>query len=379
MKDVTSPRYECRALGDVCTLQRGFDLPTKQRRPGEFPLVTSSGPTDYVDEARVRGPGVTTGRSGSIGGVFFIEQDFWPLNTSLYVRDFHGNDEKYVFYLLQSLDLERFSSGAGVPTLNRNHIHSEPVLIARDIGEQKRIVAVLDKAFAALDRARANAEANLADAGELFSSAVDHVFRASNEWPRHPISSIGKVFDGPHATPKTIDEGPLFLGISSLVDGRIELSKTRHVSEEDFAKWTRRVTPKPGDVVFSYETRLGQVGLIPEGMECCLGRRMGLVRLRKEIIDPEYFTLCYLSPQFQRFLRGKTVEGATVDRLSIKEFPNFPFPTPDKSIQSKIVEEMKTFRLRYDELVCLTAAKLADIADLRQSLLEKAFSGQLTA
>jgi type I restriction enzyme S subunit len=73
------------------------------------------------------------------------------------------------------------------------------------------------------------------------------------------------------------------------------------------------------------------------------------------------------------------VEGATVDRLSIKEFPNFPFPTPDKSIQSKIVEEMKTFRLRYDELVCLTAAKLADIADLRQSLLEKAFSGQLTA
>jgi type I restriction enzyme S subunit len=309
-------------------------------------LVTSSGPTDYVDEARVRGPGVTTGRSGSIGGVFFIEQDFWPLNTSLYVRDFHGNDEKYVFYLLQSLDLERFSSGAGVPTLNRNHIHSEPVLIARDIGEQKRIVAVLDKAFAALDRARANAEANLADAGELFSSAVDHVFRASNEWPRHPISSIGKVFDGPHATPKTIDEGPLFLGISSLVDGRIELSKTRHVSEEDFAKWTRRVTPKPGDVVFSYETRLGQVGLIPEGMECCLGRRMGLVRLRKEIIDPEYFTLCYLSPQFQRFLRGKTVEGATVDRLSIKEFPNFPFPTPDKSIQSKIVEEMKTFRLR---------------------------------
>lgn len=81
-----------RQLGEVCTLQRGFDLPVKRRRPGTYPLVTSSGPTDTHDEAKVSGPGVVTGRSGSIGNVYFVEDDFWPLNTALYIRDFHGNE-----------------------------------------------------------------------------------------------------------------------------------------------------------------------------------------------------------------------------------------------------------------------------------------------
>lgn len=244
--------------------------------------------------------------------------------------------------------------------------------------EQKRIVAVLDQAFAALDRACALAEANLADAEELFPSVIAEIFSASESWRTCPISDVGAVFDGPHATPKTVDDGPLFLGISSLLDGRIALEKTRHVTEEDFIKWTRRVTPRAGDVVFSYETRLGQVGLIPEGMRCCLGRRMGLVRLNTSIVLPEYFVAYYLSPYFQNFLRDKTVLGATVDRISIKEFPSFPILIPSREKQAEIVSLIENVRKMHDAAVAMVSEKVRDLADLRQSLLQKAFAGELT-
>ncbi|MTW20774.1 restriction endonuclease subunit S [Allochromatium palmeri] len=155
-------------------------------------------------------------------------------------------------------------------------------------------------------------------------------------WPQVTIGELGQVFDGPHATPKTIDEGPIFLGIGALQDGRINLGETRHVTPEDFVKWTRRVRPQAGDIVFSYETRLGQVAIIPEGMKCCLGRRMGLVRADKNKILPRFFLYYFLSPFFQEFIRAHTVQGATVDRILLTDFPSFPFLCPPLSEQEGI-------------------------------------------
>lgn len=82
------------SLGDIIELKRGYDLPQQLRTPGRIPLVSSSGVTDHHDVAKVRGPGVVTGRYGTLGQVFFIAEDFWPLNTTLYVRDFKGNDPR---------------------------------------------------------------------------------------------------------------------------------------------------------------------------------------------------------------------------------------------------------------------------------------------
>jgi type I restriction enzyme S subunit len=94
---------EC-ALGEVIELKRGYDLPQQERRPGAVPLVSSSGVTDHHAEAMAKGPGVVTGRYGTLGQVFYIEQDFWPLNTTLYVRDFKGNDPRFISYFLRGLD-----------------------------------------------------------------------------------------------------------------------------------------------------------------------------------------------------------------------------------------------------------------------------------
>lgn len=115
-------------LGSVCELKRGYDLPASSRLPGDTPIVSSSGITGYHSVAKVRAPGVVTGRYGTLGEVFFIEEDFWPLNTALYVRDFKGNDPRFVAALLQSLELGKNDGAAAVPGVNRNQLHTLPVL-----------------------------------------------------------------------------------------------------------------------------------------------------------------------------------------------------------------------------------------------------------
>jgi type I restriction enzyme, S subunit len=158
----------------------------------------------------------------------------------------------------------------------------------------------------------------------------------SVHWPLVPISSVATVFDGPHATPEKADSGPVFLGITCLDDGRLDLSRAEHVSEDDFAVWTRRVAPRSGDVVFSYETKIGAAAVIPDDLRCCLGRRMGLVRPDPARLDARFFLYQYLGPEFQSLLRSRTIHGSTVDRISIKEFPDFEIRLPPLSVQKNI-------------------------------------------
>ena len=131
------------SLGGVIEFKRGYDLPKRDRIPGSVPLVSSSGITDFHAEAKVKGPGVVTGRYGTLGQVFFIPEDFWPLNTALYVRDFKGNDPRFVSYFLRSLDFFAYSDKAAVPGLNRNHLHEATVRYPTDIGQQRDIAHVL--------------------------------------------------------------------------------------------------------------------------------------------------------------------------------------------------------------------------------------------
>jgi type I restriction enzyme S subunit len=129
-------------LGEVVELKRGYDLPTANREPGEVPIVSSSGITGHHSIARVHGPGVVTGRYGTLGEVFFIEGDFWPLNTALYVRDFKGNEPRFIAALLQSLQLGRNDGASAVPGINRNQLHRLPVMCP-DIDTQRIIATVL--------------------------------------------------------------------------------------------------------------------------------------------------------------------------------------------------------------------------------------------
>ena len=130
-------------LGDVCELKRGYDLPKSDRRDGPYPIVSSSGITGFHDEAKVKAPGVVTGRYGTLGAVFLLHEDFWPLNTSLYVRDFKGNEPGFVAALLESMDLAQNDGAAAVPGLNRNQLHQIPIRCP-DPDTQRRISNILE-------------------------------------------------------------------------------------------------------------------------------------------------------------------------------------------------------------------------------------------
>ncbi|NMA46736.1 MAG: restriction endonuclease subunit S [Lentisphaerae bacterium] len=129
-------------LGDFLTLQRGFDLPKHTRAEGRIPVVSSSGISGTHNEAKVQPPGVVTGRYGTIGQVYFLRQPFWPLNTTLWVKDFKGNDEHFCYYLLQTVDYFSCSDKAAVPGVNRNHLH-ELAIAVPPITEQRAIAQVL--------------------------------------------------------------------------------------------------------------------------------------------------------------------------------------------------------------------------------------------
>ena len=160
-----------------------------------------------------------------------------------------------------------------------------------------------------------------------------------SEWKKVPIESlcIG-IYDGPHATPPRSDAGGVFLGISNFSNGRLDLSNIRYISEDDLPKWTKRVTPKAHDIVFSYEATLNLYAIIPEGFYGCLGRRMALVRPDESKVDYRFLYYYMYSSQWREEIERHKVNGSTVDRIPLISFPSFTVNLPSMATQKYIAE-----------------------------------------
>ncbi|GCB47135.1 restriction endonuclease subunit S [Streptomyces sp. NL15-2K] len=193
------------------------------------------------------------------------------------------------------------------------------------------------------------------------------------QWTTQRIGDLATVFDGPHATPAKTKSGPWFLSISSLSEGRLDLTESAHVSEADFTKWTRRVTPEEGDLLFSYETRLGAAALMPPGVRGCLGRRMGLLRPHRKRVDERFLLYAYLGPEFQGEIKARAVRGATVDRIPIAEIANWPLRVPPLCHQRAIAEVLGALddKMAVNERIAETANALAEALYVRDSAIEQ--------
>lgn len=272
-------------LGDVCELKRGYDLPAAQRERGAVPIVSSSGISGFHSVAKVHGPGVVTGRYGTLGQVFFLQEDFWPLNTALYVRDFKGNDPRFVAALLESLDLGRNDGASAVPGVNRNQLHGLAVVVP-DPTEQARISSILG----ALDDLIENDRQRV----ELLEEMARAIYR---EWfvlfryPGHenvPVvtSTVGPIPDGWNAvvTGDLVRAGVLEIGdgyraknsemtdeasglpfvrIGNVRDGYLELSGADRLP----AGYRNRLKSKvsqSGDTVISMKGTIGRSALIDD-------------------------------------------------------------------------------------------------------------------
>ncbi|WP_311776563.1 restriction endonuclease subunit S [Bacteroides stercoris] len=136
--------WQCKAIEKVAPLQRGFDLPTQNLVEGIYPVIYSNGILQHHDKYKCEAPGLITGRSGTIGKFTYIDSGFyWPHNTSLWVTDFCGNCPKFIYYLYQTVHIEQFSTGSGVPTLNRNDVHRYKTSVPTAIVEQEKIAKFL--------------------------------------------------------------------------------------------------------------------------------------------------------------------------------------------------------------------------------------------
>lgn len=150
---------------------------------------------------------------------------------------------------------------------------------------------------------------------------------------------MAELYDGPHATPAPADDGPVYLGIKNITDtGLLDLSDVRHIAEEDFDHWTRRVLPQAGDVVFTYEATLHRYALIPEGFRGCLGRRIALIRPDRTVVRPRFLHFLMLGPKWRATVTERIISGSTVDRIPLMTFDEFPIAVPDLSAQDAVVE-----------------------------------------
>lgn len=248
-------------LGDALTFQRGFDITKDDQRDGPYPVFSSSGPKTTHAEFKVHGPGVIIGRKGSLGTVFYSDGDYWPHDTTLWVKDFHGNDPRFAYYFLQTMGFERLDAGASNPSLNRNHIHTIPVRWPQ-LPLQRRIAGIL----AAYDNLMANSQRRI----QILNAMARALYR---EWfvdlrfPGHGgvglvSSTLGKIPEGWAAkklsevaqvnraqiNARTAPDQLHYIDISSVSPGQIDFITTYAFA--DAPGRARRVV-QHGDVLWS--------------------------------------------------------------------------------------------------------------------------------
>ena len=363
--------WATKPLVEVATLQRGHDLPVQDRTAGPHPIFAANGPVGFHECAKCEGPGVVTGRSGTIGKVHFVEGPYWPLNTSLYVTDFHGNDPKWVYYMLKSFGLERFAQGAGVPTLNRNLVHDEPIRVP-PVTEQRRIAAILDQA----DALRAKRREALAQLGSLTQSIFIEMFGdpVTNErnWPTETVSNLCRLVRGssprPQGDPRYFGGPVPRLMIADITrDGWLVTPRIDSLTLEGAAK--SRPVPA-GTVVMAVSGNIGLVSRL--AVDACVHDGfVAFTNLNEATCDAGYFlALLHMS----KAAHEKSKAGAIFINLTTDDIKAMPIPTPPLTLQ-------QTFATRIQAVESLRASHRAALAEsdaLFASLQHRAFAGQLS-
>ncbi len=380
-------------LGDAITLKRGYDLPQHQRTEGRFPVVSSSGTIDHHSKSKVSGPGVVTGRYGTLGKVFFIPNDFWPLNTALYVRDFKGNDPRFISYFLKHLDFSSYSDKAAVPGLNRNHLHETSVRIPANVSEQRAIAHVLgtlDDKIELNRRMNATLEAMVRALFKSWFVDFDPV-RAKMEgrdtglpkevaelFPDRLVDSelgaipagwrIGQVEDGfevvmgqsppGHTYNDTGDGLPFFQGRSDF--------SFRYPKNRKFCTAPNRIA-EPWDTIISVRAPVGDINMASE--RCCIGRGVATLRPRSGAVSYGYCVAQALQKHMREYEHTGTVFGA-INRRQLARLP-LSQPAPD------VIRGFENIVHPLDQMIRLRTAEVGTLTALRDSLLPKLVSGEL--
>ena len=291
-------------FADFVTLQRGFDLPESEREPGQYPVVASTSIVGYHSSFKVRPPGVTTGRSGALGHVLYIHKPFWPLNTTLWVKNFHNNDAKYVYYYLHTLHLEQYNAGTGVPTLNRNHLDNLELRVHEEQAQHK--IAFILSAY---DDLIENNTRRIKILEEMAQSIYREWF-VNFRFPGHEKvrmvdSKMGKIPEGWEASNlreslDSIESGSRpkggidpdecevpSIGAENIIGiGKYAFSKEKYVSRKFFLNMRRGIVRSKDVLLYKDGAQIGRKTLFRDGFphqECCINEHVFILRSNSRI------------------------------------------------------------------------------------------------
>jgi type I restriction enzyme S subunit len=394
--------WEEKTLGDLITLKRGYDLPERLREEGAVPIYSSSGISGFHSTSKVDPPGVVTGRYGSIGSVFLCTEPYWPLNTTLYVQDFKGSDEVFIYYFLQKVNWHQFNDKSAVPGVNRNDLHAELVFVP-SLTEQKQIAAVLS----ALDRKIENLRQQNETLEQIAQTLFKHWF-VDFEFPNEdgkPYRSSGGAMQ-----PSELGEIPVGWRVERLenivdtINGYsyksadLGNSTTALVNLKNFNRnggfrldgfkeiignsYQNKHIIKPNDLLVAH-TDLTQnadilgnpILLQPLLKYSCYVLSMDLVKIVSKYDKIDNFYLYYLLSTifFKKHCIGYA-NGTTVLHLSKKAIPEYQFPLPGNH---SIIEDFQCIASINRKSISNNIKQIQILTQTRDTLLPKLMSGKL--
>lgn len=270
--------------------------------------------------------------------------------------------------------MERLQSGASYPAVTDRQVLQQHIPVP-PLDEQKRIVAVLDQAFAALDRVRVHAEANLADSLQLFESIVtDELDKRERSWSRASLGTIYDVRDGTHDSPKYLDEGRALVTSKNLGRSGLNFDKVKLISEADYLAISKRSAVHQGDVLFAMIGTIGNPVVVEVVPDFAI-KNVALFKMRD---GRDGRCLRYiLNSKTVRSRMQSVAKGTTQKFVGLGYLRAFEIALPSITEEQHLIERLSAFETKCDQIASEYKKELADLATLRQSLLQKAFAGEL--
>jgi len=332
----------------------------------------------YTNIEKVTKPSITVSARGTIGYSEIRHEPFFPIvRLIVLVPDLDVVNLEFLKYIVLSMDF--INKGSSIPQLTVPMIKDYKSVLP-PIPEQKRIVAILDQVFADIEQARAKTEQNLKNARELFGSCLNgRLIAICSRTPTQTLSCITElVVDCEHKTAPTQEKGFPSIRTPNIGKGELILDNVKRVSKETYDLWTKRSIPQPRDLILAREAPAGNVGVIPDGQQVCLGQRTVLIRPIKDIVDSRYLAFLLLHPIMQNRLLAHST-GATVQHVNMKDIRQLgisELPEINKQLNDvAILLKTKALVLQLEKVYL---AKLNALNELKKSILQKAFTGELT-
>ena len=278
-------------------------------------------------------------------------------------------DPKYFYYFLQNIDLGSLGYARHYRLLKEIN-----VTYPKSLPEQQRIVTILDEAFAAIDIAKANAEKNLKNAKELFESYLQGVFENGN-WETKKLNEITEVKDGTHDSPKYIPEGIPFVTQKNIRQDGLSFADTKFITDIDHEKFHKRSNVTYGDILISMIGANRGMAAIVDDKRIFSIKNVGLIKESKNI--NKQFLLYFLKSSLAMKYVLYMSNGGAQEFIGLTALRSFPIPYPSLTEQNQIVQKLDALSNETKKLEAIYQQKINDLAELKKSVLQKAFSGEL--